>query len=648
MTHLFSSSINACLLLCLLLCGNSNLNAQESFHRLQGQAIQRAAARVAPSVVRIETLGGLDRFEDQLLGHGPTTGVIVDPAGYIITSSFNFLSQPASILVTLQDTRRYPAKIVAQDFARHLTLIKIEAAGLPVGQLGPAAEVEVGETAIAVGRTYRQAQPNLSVGLVSAVGRIEGKAIQTDAKISPANYGGPLINLQGEITGILAPLSPGSRSIAGGTEWYDSGIGFAIVYEQVLSRLDRLKAGEDIHPGLMGISFPAGASFLTAPQIKQVRPNSPAATAGLAADDLILEAEGVPTPTISHLKKVVGQRDAGDELNLLVQRGEEQIRASLRLVEKLLPFQPGILGILPSRAPAADSRGLLIRYVLPGSPADAAGLTKGDRVVALAQTPVTDERMLREELEVRPQSAAVRLTIERGEETFAVDLTLSSFPETLPASIPSAVDEPLAEGEKPQVGELRLSPENAEGEYFLYVPEDYHPAHAHGLILWAAADGAALSEREKISLRAACRQTNMLLLAPLKQEKAPWGLPDLPFIKECLNDLQQKYSISSSRKILFVSGEDTKLFWLFLFENRAELTGLITTSVPAGFSPPWYEPREPLRLLINADSPLPEPQQQSLQKLEQEGYPVIRISGEAEAPSRQELINRWIEIQDCL
>ncbi|HEX7445927.1 MAG TPA: hypothetical protein VF306_00200, partial [Pirellulales bacterium] len=79
------------------------------------QAIQAAAARVAPSIVSIETVGGLERVEQVLLGTGPTTGLIVSSDGYIITSSFSFAQKPASILVTLADGTRLPAQQVATD-----------------------------------------------------------------------------------------------------------------------------------------------------------------------------------------------------------------------------------------------------------------------------------------------------------------------------------------------------------------------------------------------------------------------------------------------------------------------------------------------------------------------------------------------------
>ena len=78
-----------------------------------------------------------------------------------------------------------------------------------------------------------QTEPSVSAGILSATNRIWGKAIQTDAKISPANYGGALVDLAGRVQGVLVPLSPNHREDAAGVEWYDSGIGFAIPVDDV-------------------------------------------------------------------------------------------------------------------------------------------------------------------------------------------------------------------------------------------------------------------------------------------------------------------------------------------------------------------------------------------------------------------------------
>ncbi|HJS09332.1 MAG TPA: S1C family serine protease, partial [Pirellulales bacterium] len=90
------------------------------------QAIQAAVARVAPSVVRIEMLGGLETIGGLLVGTGPTTGLVVSSDGYIISSAFNFAQKPAQILVYVDDGSPLPAELVCTDHNRRLVLLKVK------------------------------------------------------------------------------------------------------------------------------------------------------------------------------------------------------------------------------------------------------------------------------------------------------------------------------------------------------------------------------------------------------------------------------------------------------------------------------------------------------------------------------------------
>ena len=212
--------------------------------------------RIAPSIVKIETVGGLERIGNMLVNTGPTTGLIVSPDGFIISSAFNFISRPSSILVGLPDGTRTPARLVATDRQRMLVLLKIDVdEKLPVPEAVPESEIRVGQWAIALGRTFDAAQPNLSVGIVSGLNRIWGTAMQTDAKISPNNYGGPLVDIRGRVLGVLAPLSPDKHEEFAGVEWYDSGIGFAVPLAHINTVLPQLSAGHDLKPGILGVSL---------------------------------------------------------------------------------------------------------------------------------------------------------------------------------------------------------------------------------------------------------------------------------------------------------------------------------------------------------------------------------------------------------
>ncbi len=171
-------------------------------------AFRAAADAAAPAVVQIETFGGMERIGREIISDGPTTGTIVDKDGWIISSLYSFRQQPTSILVVLPDGSRAAARIVARDHSRELVLLKVEAkAELPAATPCPTSEVSVGQWAIGLGRTFERDAVSQSVGIISALDRAYGKAIQTDAKVSPVNYGGPLVDLQGRTIGILAPIS---------------------------------------------------------------------------------------------------------------------------------------------------------------------------------------------------------------------------------------------------------------------------------------------------------------------------------------------------------------------------------------------------------------------------------------------------------
>ena len=327
--------------LCLLAALCCNAVAADDRETLEQQAFAAAVDRVAPAVVRIETVGGLERIGKVVFGTGPTTGLIVDKEGYIVSSQFNFSNKPASILVRMTDGTRKPAKLVATDHNRMIVLLKIETdEPLPVATIAALDEIRVGQWAIGVGRTYDVARPNMSVGIISALDRIWGKAMQTDAAISPNNYGGPLVDIHGRVMGVLVPLSPQSANALAGMEWYDSGIGFAVPAEQIQAVLPRLRKGEDLRPGVIGIA-PASKDLNTGePIIGAVQPKSPAAKAGLKKGDRIVEIDGREIRRTADLKREISSRYAGDKIKLVVLRDKKRIENTLELV-------------VPSKRPAA-------------------------------------------------------------------------------------------------------------------------------------------------------------------------------------------------------------------------------------------------------------------------------------------------------
>src|SRR5580704_3638214 len=233
-------------------------SSERSVDAAEEHAFRRAALSVGKSVVRIQTVGGADRVGGMLTGTAATTGVVVSDDGYIVSSAFNFVSKPSTILIHVEGEKPFAARLVATDHLRMLALLKIDASGLTPLRVDRGKKIEVGQWAIAVGRTYDSPEPSVSIGIVSALNRVWGKAIQTDAKVSPVNYGGPLIDVAGDGLGVIVPLSPSAKEETAGVEWYDSGIGFAIPMDDVLASAERLKKGKDLFPGILGVTMKEG------------------------------------------------------------------------------------------------------------------------------------------------------------------------------------------------------------------------------------------------------------------------------------------------------------------------------------------------------------------------------------------------------
>lgn len=644
----------------VLLTLTSLASAQEkSLEALEEQAVREAVALVDPSVVRIETVAGLDQAQNVLFGTGPTSGVVVSSDGYVISSTFNFASKPASILVTLPDERRFPAKLVAHDKQRMLTLLKIDAGGLVPARPAPKSGIRVGAWAIALGRTYDLATPNVSLGIVSAVNRIWGKAIQTDAKISPVNYGGPLVDIEGRVMGINVPLSPQASGELAGVEWYDGGIGFAIPLEDVYAVLDRLKQGTDLLPGLMGITFkqaPLGSPDETL--IDRVRFGSPAGKAGMKSGDRLVELDGEKVARIAQLKHIMGRKYAGDGVRVVVDRGGERQSFDLTLVGELPPYECAFLGVLPQRQQLDPNvKGAPIRTVFADSPAARAGLEPRDRILRANDVVVDNARQLADIVSRLRPGEKLRLAWLRGETEMSAEMTLGSYPDKVPAELPTEVMPPAAEKTEgdaaPKTGRFTETLAANNREFWAYVPENYNPAASYGLVVWIHPGGDTMEAAVYKAWKTLCDRRGLILVAPKAEKVGGWTPLEAEYVKDCIDWVKEKYRIDPQRVLVHSYSSGGPFAWFVAFKYRDTIRGVAMASQPLVGVLPENEPelRQQFYFVCGEDDPLLNAVKAAVAAIRKAKYPTVltSIPGLAHKyPSDDDLeeIARWIDSVD--
>jgi S1-C subfamily serine protease/predicted esterase len=627
------------------------------------KAMKAASAKVAPTVVRIETAGGTEVIGGGKKGPpgkgairkgtGPTTGLVVSADGYVITSSFNFANRPTDIFVTVPGKPRAVAKIVSHDQTRMLTLLKIDAKDLAVPVPFPKSGIEIGQWSLALGRTSDPEvdhPPSMSVGIVSATNRIWGKAIQTDAKTSPVNYGGPLIALDGSVYGVIVPASNRAEGETAGVDVYDGGIGFAVPLEDIFAVLPRLKKGEDLKRGLLGINPKTADAYNAAPVIGAIQPDSAAARAGLQVDDKILEVDGKKIPNFSTLQHVLGPKYEGDEINLKVMRGDKEMGfKSVKLIGTSTAYVNAFLGLLPMRDDPGP--GVEIRYVYPKSPADVAGLKAGDRIMKIGPAgmmkgpppaPIQNRAALLTLLQRLSPGMEITIEVKRKEGDKQVDKTVTAklvpasdaLPEKLPPSSAgkaiegqpkpkdkdakskdpfepgcgsdSEDDDPFKkddkEKDKPKVetGFMKRNNEALGREYWVYVPKNYDPNKSYGLIVWFHDTTEASKDGERVSgtFKDVCEDLNFLVVGPKAGGKDGWVPSETEIVMQDVKTVMGQYTIDKTRVVAHGQGNGGQMAFYVGFNVRDVFRGVGTVGAVLGTNPKDNIANQPLSFFI--------------------------------------------------
>lgn len=370
---------------------------------------------------------------------GQGSGVIVSKEGHILTNS-HVVHNMDSIAVQLEDGREFTAKVLGDDPTSEVALIKIDGSDFPYLALGNSDLLEVGQWVAAIGNPFGL-QATLTVGVVSAKGRSDlditryEDFIQTDTAINRGNSGGPLLNLNGEVVGITTAIASTSGS------GY-LGIGFAIPSNMAKHIMNEILSDGKISRGYLGvglqtIDYPLAEAFgLKKPGgalVSTLVKGSPADSAGIKQEDIILSYNDTPVKSAAMLRNAVYRMKPGTKVELTLIRENQLIKVPVNIselsesrtqkTEEASKEEIGIeVSAIPSENSTNETGGVLIKNVLPGSTASLSGLKKGQVILSVNKRDITSPDMLKELISKVEKGKPVLFKIKEGELTLYVAL----------------------------------------------------------------------------------------------------------------------------------------------------------------------------------------------------------------------------------
>jgi putative serine protease PepD len=265
----------------------------------------------------------------------PVSGVIIEADGYILTSAFNVDGEVLNIDALLSDGTTYPAQLLARNLGLDVALLKIQP---PKGKLFPAIELaseptlQIGRFLTVLGASEDGPTPTHTEGIVSALGRLDGCAVQTDALINYGNCGGPVVDLRGRLIGIAAFI----RTHADWSQ-QNSGVGFFTQSDKIIASLPDLKAGRDIKApvgAFLGVKPAENATDIRGVKLEKVVPGSAADLAKLVPGDVIVCVDGMDTHSWPALVRVLKAHKPGETVEITYQRGTVTSRAQTTLTSR--------------------------------------------------------------------------------------------------------------------------------------------------------------------------------------------------------------------------------------------------------------------------------------------------------------------------
>jgi serine protease Do len=336
------------------------VNSRADLLKQFSSSLDALSAQVSPSVVQILVTGyrSLDEKDDSetaLIGKQRSlgSGVIVDPAGYIITNAHVVkgaqrvrvvLTTPApnqsQVNTTLSDhLPPKEAKIVGTAPEFDLALLKIDGKDLPALAFADYTQLKKGQLVLAFGNP-EGLENSVTMGVISAVARqLETENpfvyIQTDAPINPGNSGGPLVDMDGRLVGLNTVI----LSESGGSQ----GLGFAIPSSIVRFVYEQLRTQGHVHHSIIGASLqditPDLAAGLSLKRqqgviVADTAPDGPAQKAGLQIQDILLTIEGREIGNVPLAQMIISTRPPGSIVKVTVLRGSQSLSFDIAVADQ--------------------------------------------------------------------------------------------------------------------------------------------------------------------------------------------------------------------------------------------------------------------------------------------------------------------------
>lgn len=310
--------------------------------KVDGQTLMSPAEVYASTVNSVVSINcsavSTNIFGQQTESASSGSGFIYTADGYIVTNQ-HVIANASSINVTLYNGDTYPATLVGSDSDYDVAVLKIDAKDLPAVTLGNSTDVNVGDNVMAIGNPLGELTFSMSSGIVSCVNRainVEGtpfNMIQVDASINPGNSGGPLMNLYGEVVGIV------SAKYSSYADTTVEGLGFAIPINDVQSIIsDIMENGSVTDKAYMAIT----AGTMTQQMAAQYKINATEGVfvysvedggagdkAGLKLGDVITKLNDTQITSMEDLSAAKKGFKAGDTVTLTVLRDGQEITTQL-------------------------------------------------------------------------------------------------------------------------------------------------------------------------------------------------------------------------------------------------------------------------------------------------------------------------------